>query len=136
MNGWLGDSSFDAIVERDLAEGQHRNPTNQAEWFTTAYFHHPARRSRTQGLTLQAIFGIEGPGWLLQDKLGEPNVRERVLRVAEAVEAEPTLVVRAAICWPWLGIPNRVAGASSPSSGGVTPVTFSKRTSRPRPTAP
>jgi hypothetical protein len=95
VNGWLGDSSFDAIVERDLAEGQHRNPSNRAEWFMTAYFHHPDElREEVEdvGLTIQAIFGIEGPGWLLQDKLEEPDVRERVLRVAEAVEAEPTLV--------------------------------------------
>jgi len=95
VNGWLGDSSFDAIVERDLAEGQHRNPTKWAEWFTTAYFHHPDElREEVEdvGLTFQAIFGIEGPGWLLQDKLEEPDVHERVLRVAEAVEAEPTLV--------------------------------------------
>lgn len=95
VNGWLGDSSFDAIVERDLAEGQHRNPTNRAEWFTTAYFHHPDElREEVEdvGLAFLAIFGIEGPGWLLQDKLEEPDVRERVLRVAEAVEAEPTLV--------------------------------------------
>ena len=95
VNGWLGDSSFDAIVERDLAEGQHRNPTNRAEWFTTAYFHHPdglREEVEDAGLTFQAILGIEGPGWLLQDKLEDPDVRERVLRVAEAVEAEPTMV--------------------------------------------
>jgi hypothetical protein len=30
VNGWLGAPSFDAIVERDLADGQHRNPTNRA----------------------------------------------------------------------------------------------------------
>lgn len=95
VNGWLGDPSFDAIVERDLAEGQHRNPTNRVEWFTTAYFHHPDElREEVEevGLTFQAIFGIEGPGWLLQDKVEQPDVRERVLRVAEAVETEPTLV--------------------------------------------
>ena len=50
------------------------------------------KRVEDVGLTFQAIFGIEGPGWLLQDKLEEPGVRERVLRVAEAVETEPTLL--------------------------------------------
>jgi SAM-dependent methyltransferase len=95
VNGWLGDPSFDAIVERDLAVGQHRNPTNRAEWFTTAYFHHPDDlrvEVEDAGLMFEAVFGIEGPGWLLQDKVEEPDVRERVLRVAEAVETEPTLV--------------------------------------------
>lgn len=95
VNGWLGDPEFEAIVERDLADGQHRNPTNRAEWFTTAYFHHPDElrdEVADAGLELEALFGIEGPGWLLQEKVAEPDVRERVLRVAAAVEQEPTLV--------------------------------------------
>jgi hypothetical protein len=29
VSGWLGDPAFDAIVDRDLAEGQHRNPTSR-----------------------------------------------------------------------------------------------------------
>ena len=41
LNGWLGDPEFDAIVSRDLADGLHRNPSNRADWFTTAFFHHP-----------------------------------------------------------------------------------------------
>lgn len=95
VNGWLGDPAFDAIVDRDLAEGQHRNPTSREEWFTTAYFHHPDElrvEVEDAGLMFEAVFGIEGPGWLLQDKVEQPDVRERVLRVAEAVETEPTLV--------------------------------------------
>ena len=27
--------------DRDLADGQHRNDTNNADYFTTAYFHRP-----------------------------------------------------------------------------------------------
>ena len=30
------------ILERDLADGQHRNPTGKLDYFTTAYFHSPA----------------------------------------------------------------------------------------------
>jgi SAM-dependent methyltransferase len=79
VSGWLGDPSFDAIVERDLEEGQHRNPTDREEWFTTAYFHHPdelATEVTDAGLRFEALFGIEGPGWLLQDEVEEPDVRE------------------------------------------------------------
>ena len=39
--GMLRQPAFRAIVERDVADGQHRNPTNEPRWFTTAYFHHP-----------------------------------------------------------------------------------------------
>ena len=33
------DPRFTAIVERDFREGQHRNPTERLDYFTTAYFH-------------------------------------------------------------------------------------------------
>jgi SAM-dependent methyltransferase len=39
--GFFRDSDFRKIVASDLATGQHRNPTNQTAYFTTAYFHHP-----------------------------------------------------------------------------------------------
>ena len=39
LRGSLDDPAFEAIVERDLRDGQHRNPTGRPEWFTTAYFH-------------------------------------------------------------------------------------------------
>jgi SAM-dependent methyltransferase len=94
-SGFLGDPAFDAIVERDLREGQHRNPADRVEWFTTAYFHHP-RELRTEvegaGLAFEALFGIEGPGWLIRDLWEDPERREHVLRAARAVEQEPTLL--------------------------------------------
>ncbi len=40
--GLFDDPVFERIVEQDLQDGQHRNPTNHPEYFTTAYFHHPA----------------------------------------------------------------------------------------------
>lgn len=30
------------LIERDLRDGQHRNPTERLDYFTTAYFHHHA----------------------------------------------------------------------------------------------
>jgi SAM-dependent methyltransferase len=95
VSGWLGEPTFDAIIERDLAEGQHRNPTDRAEWFTTAYFHRPDELQdevEEAGLELDALLGVEGPGRLLQEKIEEPSVRQQVLRVAAAVEEEPTLL--------------------------------------------
>src|SRR5205807_2243996 len=53
---------------RDLREGQHRNPTDRPEWFTTAYFHHPTElreEVEAAGLIFEGMFGIEGPGWLM-----------------------------------------------------------------------
>ena len=71
--GYLFDSNFRTIVERDLAEGQHRNPDNHPHWFTTAYFHDPEELrnelERTD-LELVELVGLEGlAGWL--GNLGE-----------------------------------------------------------------
>ena len=41
FSGGLRDPEFAAIVDRDLTDGIHRNPTSRPEWFTTAYLHHP-----------------------------------------------------------------------------------------------
>jgi SAM-dependent methyltransferase len=95
VSGWLGDPAFDAIVERDLAEGQHRNPTDRREWFTTAFFHHPHELQaevEDAGLEFETLFGIEGPGWLLWEQWDDPVGRERILSVARAVEQEPSLM--------------------------------------------
>ena len=37
----IADPVFRRIVERDLTDGQHRNPTLNPRYFTTAYFHRP-----------------------------------------------------------------------------------------------
>jgi ubiquinone/menaquinone biosynthesis C-methylase UbiE len=38
-NGYFGDVGFRDIAAADIATGQHRNPTNNPAYFTTAYFH-------------------------------------------------------------------------------------------------
>ena len=95
LHGYLADPAFRAIVERDLADGQHRNADGRPEWFTTAFFHHPDElREEVEGagLELEAVYGVEGPGWLLADRWDDPGGRENVLFVARAVEEEPTLL--------------------------------------------
>jgi SAM-dependent methyltransferase len=98
LRGYLDEPGFEAIVERDLRDGQHRNPTGRPEWFTTAYFHLPdelAREVAEAGLRLQALLAIEGPAWMLPDiqqRLADPPRRERVLRAIRRVETEPSLL--------------------------------------------
>jgi SAM-dependent methyltransferase len=94
----LTDTRFSAIVERDLRTGQHRNPTDRADYFTTAYFHHPdelAVEMQAAGLELTGVFGIEGPGWILPDvvaRMGDPDRREVLLRVARMLETEAPII--------------------------------------------
>jgi SAM-dependent methyltransferase len=122
----LGDPVFRPIVERDLLDGQHRNPdvTGRPEYFTTAYFHHPdelAREARHAGLRDVQLFGIEGPAALVEgvaaaadpgdtgggahgDRLG------RLCFAARAVEQERSLIGAS----PHL----MVAGTKPPERGG------------------
>jgi SAM-dependent methyltransferase len=94
----LMDPAFAGIVEQDLRTGQHRNPTQQALYFTTAYFHHPdelATEVKRAGLELTDVFGIEGPGWILPDvaaRMTDPARREVLLRVARMLETESSMV--------------------------------------------
>ena len=44
------------------------------------------------GLVVDALYGIEGPGWLRSELWEEPGGREAILRVARAVESEPTMI--------------------------------------------
>ena len=88
--GYLADPEFRAIVERDLADGQHRNPGGRLEYFTTAYFHRVEELEtevEEAGFALEGVFGVEGPGWLVGEEAGED-----VLEVARRVEQEPTVI--------------------------------------------
>lgn len=89
----LDDPLFRSTVERDLVDGQHRNPDviGRPELFTTAYFHLPSEledEAITAGLTNTQMFAIEGPSWILE----HPGDLDNQLFAARAVESEPSLM--------------------------------------------
>jgi ubiquinone/menaquinone biosynthesis C-methylase UbiE len=92
------DPRFTAIVDRDLREGQHRNPTERIDYFTTAYFHRPDElraEVASAELNIEGLYGIEGPGWLLSDvaeRLADPRRRADLLQVARLLESEPSVL--------------------------------------------
>lgn len=94
----LQDPRFRLIVEQDLRDGQHRNPTERLDYFTTAYFHRPdelAAEVRAAGLALDGVFGVEGPGWILPDvaeRMGDAERRATLLGVARMLETEPAVL--------------------------------------------
>jgi ubiquinone/menaquinone biosynthesis C-methylase UbiE len=94
--GWLSDPLFRTIAERDLVDGQHRNPdpVRYPQWFTTAFFHRPeelATEVRQAGFDAVSLHGVEGPGWLMQEHWSDPDRREQMLFAARALESEPRL---------------------------------------------
>jgi ubiquinone/menaquinone biosynthesis C-methylase UbiE len=92
------DPAFAAIVEADVRDGQHRNPTGRLDYFTTSYFHRPEElRAEVlgAGLLVDGVFGIEGPGWLFPDvnaRLEDGRRRADLLRIARMLEAEPSIL--------------------------------------------
>ena len=94
----LRDQRFQSIMERDLAEGQHRNPTVRPDYFTTAYFHRPdeiVAEITSAGFPEPRLFGIEGPGWLLSDiaeRMSDDGRRNDLMKVARLLESEPALL--------------------------------------------
>jgi len=95
---FLDDPAFVPIVEQDLIDGQHRNPTGNPAYFTSTFFHHPgeiAPEILESGLTLEKLLPVESLGGLLPD-LDEiwqnSERRERLLRFIRAVEDESSLL--------------------------------------------
>jgi SAM-dependent methyltransferase len=95
--GFLADDRFKIIVERDLRDGQHRNPTGEPHWFTTAFFHRPDEledEADEAGLHVLGLFGVEGiAGWLpeLAALWATADGQETILHAARATESEASL---------------------------------------------
>jgi len=95
--GYLADPDFAAIVERDLADGHHLNPTRKPEYFMDTHFHHPDELGGEvikARFALDGVYGIEGPGWLAPDFdawWDDPRRRARLLHLARRLETEPAL---------------------------------------------
>lgn len=97
-SGFFSDPVFAPIVERDLADGQHRNPTPNPIYFTDAFFHRPeelASEITEAGFRVEEVLPVEGPGWLARDfdrLWNHPQQRERLLAAIRRVEHEPALL--------------------------------------------
>jgi ubiquinone/menaquinone biosynthesis C-methylase UbiE len=97
-SGFFDDPDFAPILERDLAEGQHRNPTDNPTYFTDAFFHRPdelVTELTEAGFELVDLVPIEGPGWVARDferLWNDPKQRERLLACVRKVEHEPALI--------------------------------------------
>jgi SAM-dependent methyltransferase len=96
--GTIDDSCFFAIVEQDLANGQHRNTTDNPEYFTTAFFHRSEELRGElveSGFTVLDIAAIEGPGWLassFEERWSDRERREKLLELIRRVESDPAIL--------------------------------------------
>ena len=94
----FADPHFARIVDRDIRDGQHRNDTERLDYFTTAYLHRPVElraEVESAGLTVEGLYGIEGPGWMMTDiveRWNDPERRRALLHVARMLESEPAVL--------------------------------------------
>ncbi len=97
-SGHWDDPAFVEIVLRDLEDGKHLNPTGDARYFTTAFFHRPDEL-RTEfeaaGLGNVEVFAVEGIAWAAADlgeRLADDDRRGALLRLLERLETEPSIL--------------------------------------------
>jgi ubiquinone/menaquinone biosynthesis C-methylase UbiE len=85
------------LVEQDLRDGQHRNPTPRNYW-TTAFFHHPDElrgEVEAAGFDLADVVAVEGPQFAVRDLShwwNDAHRRELLLWAIRSVEHEPSLL--------------------------------------------
>ena len=94
----VDDAAFQPILDGDLRSGQHRNPTNRPDYFTTAFFHHPDElrgEVAEAGFREEALLAVEGPTWLLPnlaERMEDVAKRAHLLSLLRRVETEPSLI--------------------------------------------
>jgi ubiquinone/menaquinone biosynthesis C-methylase UbiE len=95
---FFADPAFRDIIETDLLSGQHRNPTKDPMYFTTAFFHRPEELERElgeAGFGQVRVFGIEGPAWSsaqFGEVWSDPSQRERLMKFLSLIEEEPSIL--------------------------------------------
>jgi len=93
------DAEFETMVDRDLLDGQHRNPIEGSQHLDTAFLHRPnelRQEIERSGLVSERILGIEGPIGLLkelEDWVHEKGrMYELALKYVRLVEEEEDLL--------------------------------------------
>ncbi len=96
--GTFSDPHFREIVSADLASGQHRNPTDNLSYFTTAYFHRPEEllsEIRDAGFEMVELLSVEGPIWStahFQSAWSDGVQRKALLNDLASIEREPSVI--------------------------------------------
>lgn len=96
--GFIQDPTFMRILKQDLKTGQHRNPRNVPEYFTTSFFHHPKELEKEidqAGFKQVEVYALTGFAWLLhrlKQYWTSPILRKRLLSILKELEQEPSMM--------------------------------------------
>ncbi|MFC4452213.1 class I SAM-dependent methyltransferase [Deinococcus sonorensis] len=97
QRGWVLDQAYLGMLEREWITGEHRRPAEWPRLLVDAHFHSPQELTaelETAGFSVERVFGLEGPGWLMPDfseAVQDPETREKLLWLASLLEDEPAL---------------------------------------------
>jgi ubiquinone/menaquinone biosynthesis C-methylase UbiE len=98
IDGFFQDPGFIEVAKRDLVDGQHRNPTGKASYFTTSFFHHPLELEsevKEAGFSVERTLAVEGAAVFLQDleeHWKDSTRREIILDTVRWLEDEPSVL--------------------------------------------
>ncbi len=96
-NGLMFDEDYQALVNRTLMDGQHRNPSGR-DFFTTAFCHLPIelqQEAEEAGWSVEALLGVEGftnTMLHLEHDWVDDSKRAVIVDAARAIESEPSLL--------------------------------------------
>jgi SAM-dependent methyltransferase len=95
-NGWIDHEEKERSVEHVIAHGS--TAATDEGWFLSMSYCHRANELRDEvaaaGLSVEAVYGIEGPGFLVADidtKWADSGTRKRLLWAARLLERETGL---------------------------------------------
>jgi ubiquinone/menaquinone biosynthesis C-methylase UbiE len=95
---YLKDPRFFEIVNGDLKNGLHINPTDNPFYFMDTFFHHPNELKSEldeAGFSDSRVYGVEGPSWLapnIDEWWKDETQRNVLLEIARRLESEPALL--------------------------------------------
>lgn len=94
----IDDPAFVPLVQQDLRDGRHRNPTGDPKYFTTAYLHQPhdlLRETESAGFRRVQLLAVEGPAWFsphIAKLMENTDQRNLVLQLIRSIETESALL--------------------------------------------
>lgn len=111
FQGYVDDPQFRTILDQDLKDGQHRNPTHHPNYFTTTKFH-TVNEFRSElgdsGFDDISLYAIEGFAWTLPDleQRMTPEEKPRLFEYLKRIEHDQAILGSSAhimgVCRKWL----------------------------------
>jgi ubiquinone/menaquinone biosynthesis C-methylase UbiE len=98
FNNLVKDPVFRKILEKDLLEGKHNNPTDNIQYFTSAFFHDPKELEKEMaeaGIMVDKILPVEGFGGLIPEvetKMENQEYKEILLKHIHFTESDESLL--------------------------------------------